>query len=119
LLEIADAWEILLFVDDASPLTAKVEAREDDRLGGCDVEVHDRRAGRCADEPPDLVAYGQREVPPALAPGAGAAGVPARRVLRNAVLGLDRHRPEGVADQVRGLREDREPVAVVGELHAA
>ena len=119
LLEVADGREVLLLVHDPPPLAAQVEAREDDRLGDRHVLVHDRRAGRRADETPDLVADGDRQLPPAFAPGPHAARVPRLRVPGQAARGLGGHRSQRVADQVRRLREDREALAVLGQLHGA
>jgi hypothetical protein len=119
LLEIADGWKVLLLVHDPSPLAAQVEAREDDGLGDRHVLVHHGRAGRRSDQAGDLVADGDRQLPPAFAPGPDAARVPRLRVPDQAVRGLGGHRPQRVADQVRRLREDREALAVVGQLHGA
>jgi hypothetical protein len=119
LLDIADGWEVLLLVHDSPPLAAQVEAREDDRLGDRHVLVHPGRAGRRTDQARDLVADGDRQLPPALAPGPDAARVPRLRVTGQAVRGLGGHRPQRVADQVRRLREDRKALAVVGQLHGA
>jgi hypothetical protein len=69
-MEVADGREVLLLVDDPVPLAAEVEAREHDRLGDRHVLVHHRRARRRADQSADLVADGDRHVPPALAPRA-------------------------------------------------
>ena len=119
LLEVAHGREVLLLVDDPVALPVEAEAREDDGLGDRHVLVHDGRAGRRSDEAAHLVADGDRHVPPAFAPGANTARVPAPRVFGEAALGLGRHRAERVADQVRRLREDRKPLAVVGQLHFA
>ena len=116
LLEVPDRREVLLLVHDPPPLSAQVEAREDDRLGDGHVLVHHRRARRRADQARDLVADGDRQLPPALAPGPDAARVPRVRVLGQAALGLGGHRAQRVADQIRRLREDREALAVVGQL---
>src|SRR5207249_3390633 len=69
------------------------------------------------DDAPDLVADGHRHRPPALAPGADPAGRPRARVLGQPPLRFGGHRAERVVDQVRGLPEDREALAVGEELH--
>ena len=116
LVEVAHRGEVALLVDDLPPLAAGLEAREDDRLGDGDVLVHRDAPGGRADDPGDLVADGQRQLPPALLPGAHAAGVPGARVLEHALLDRGRHRAQRVVDQVGRLREDREPVAVAEQV---
>ena len=82
LLEIADRGEVLLLVDDPVPFASQVEAGEDDCLGDGHVLVHDRGSRRRAHQPADLVADGERELPPALAPGADARGCPTTSHIR-------------------------------------
>ena len=112
LVDVAHAREVLALVDDAVAHARPLKAREDDRLGDRHVLVHADGAGRRADDPPDLVAHGERRRPPALAPRADAALRPRPRVLRDAVFHGRRHRAERVVDQVRRVLEDREAVAV-------
>jgi len=116
LVEVAHGREVALLVDDPSARAVEIEAREDNRLGDGDVLVHRDGPGRSADQPTDLVADGQRQLPPALAPGANAPRVPVARVAEDALLGGRGHRPERVVDQVGRLREDREALAVVEEF---
>jgi hypothetical protein len=117
LLEIAHRREVLLLVDDAVSARREAEAREDDCLRNRHVLVHDGRAWRRADQTADLVADGQGHLPPPLAPRASATFVPASGVLGEATLGLGRHWAQRVADQVRGLVEDRKSLAVVDQFH--
>ena len=119
LLHVAHRREEPLLEDDAVARRLQVEAREDDRLGDRHVLVHDGRAGRRADDPADQVADAEHRVPPAFAPGARAARRPLARELLQPALGLRRHRAERVVDQVRRRLEDREAIAVVGQLHGA
>src|SRR6266511_3309842 len=102
-----------LLVDDPPALALEAEAREDDGLGDRHVLVHRRRARRGADDPADLVADRQRKLPPALAPGPDPARFPGVRVVRKPALGVHGHGSERVVDQIRGLGQDRELVAVV------
>ena len=68
----------------------------------------------------DQVADAEDRVPPALAPRARAARRPLARELLQPPLRLGGHRAERVVDQVRRRLEDREAIAVVGELgHAS
>ena len=120
LVQVADARKVAFFVDDAvAARIDRTEAGHDDRLGDCDVLVHDGRPGRRPDDAADLVADGHRHLPPAFAPGADAAFLPHPRELEHALLGGGGHGAEGVVDEVRRVGEDREPVAVLGQLHAA
>ena len=74
---------------------------------------------RMSEFSPDLVADAQRQVPPALAPRSDPPRPPRFRVLENAGLGGCRHCGERVVDQVRGVREDREPIPISGDVHAS
>ncbi len=116
LVQVANRGEVALLVDDPATGAGEVEAREHDRLGDRHVLVHRHRSRRRADQAGDLVADRQRHLPPSLAPGADAAGLPVVRVVEHTSLGRRRHGTERVVDQVRGLREDREAIAVFGEL---
>ena len=113
LVEVAHGREVAPLVDDAVALGGRAEARQDDRLRDRDVLVHHRRAGRRADDAADLVADGQRQVPPPLPPRPDAALAPGAGVLRESLLCGGGHRPERVIDQVRRVLEDREPGAVL------
>ena len=116
--QVAHGGKVTLHVDDSAPLAAETEARQHDGLGDGDVLVHDRRAGRRPDEPGDLLADRQRDLPPALAPGANPPRAPGSRVVREPALGGTRHRAERVADEVRRVGQERKLLAVVGErLH--
>ena len=120
LVQVADARKVALFVNDAVAVWIdRPEAGHDDRLRDRDVLVHDGRAGRSPDDAADLIPDGHRHLPPALAPGTDAAFLPHPRVLEHAFLGGRRHRAERVVDEVRRIAEDREPLAVLGQLHAA
>jgi hypothetical protein len=115
LVQVAHRREVAGLVDDAvAPRVDRAKAREHDRLGDRHVLVHDRRPGWGADDAANLVADLHRHPPPALAPGADPACLPGVRVLDQPVLGGGGHRAERVVDQVRRLREDRKPVAIVG-----
>ena len=116
--QVAHRGKLALDVDDAVSRRLQPEAGEDDHHRDGHVLVHARRAGACADDPADLVADGQRHVPPALAPRADAARLPHARVLGEAVLGRGRHRGQRVVDQVGRVGQDREAVAVGGDVHA-
>src|SRR5439155_2078493 len=121
LVEVADRGEVVPLVDNA--VTARIdgeETREDDRLRDRDVLVHDRRPGRSADDPPHLVADGDRHLPPALPPRPDPALPPHAGVLGEPLLRFVRHGCQGVIDEVRGVGEDGELGAVVEEVaHAA
>ena len=118
LVQVTDGREVALLVHDAvAPRVERVEAREDDRLGDRDVLVHDRRARPGADDAPDLVADRDRHLPPAFGPRADAARLPRVRVLEHARLCGFGHRAERVVDQIGRVPEDREPIAVVRQLH--
>ena len=119
LVDVAHRGEVALLEDYLVARRLEPEAGEDDRLGDGHVLVHDRRAGRRTDDAADLVADGDRHRPPALAPGADPARRPDPRVLGDAVGGRGRHRAERVVDQIRRLGEDREALAVGGQLHGA
>ena len=116
LVEVAHRGEVAPLVDDPVPLRRRPEAGEDDRLSDGDVLVHHGRALGRADDPADLVADGERQVPPAFPPRPDPALAPRARVLGEPGLRAPRHRPERVVDQVGGLLEDRELGAVVEEL---
>ena len=116
LVEVTHRREVRLLVDDPVPLAAAREAREDDCLGNGHVLVHDDRAGRRAEDPPELVADRDRHLPPAFGPGTDPALAPRARVLAEVVLGRRRHRRERVVDQVRAGPEDREAVAVLRRI---
>ena len=114
LVEVADGREVRLLVDDPGSLPRPPEAREDDRLGDRHVLVHDDRARRRAEDPPELVADRDGHLPPPFRPRPDAALAPDARVLAKVVLGGRRHRRERVVDEVRAGLEDREAVAVLG-----
>jgi len=120
LVQVADARKVALLVDDAVAVRIdRPEAGHDDRLGDRDVLMHDGRPGRRPDDAADLVADGHGHLPPALAPGPDAAFLPHPCELEQAFLCGRRHRAERVVDEVRRVAEDREPLAVLGQLHAA
>ena len=116
LVEVADRREVRLLVDDPGPLVRLGKAREDNGLGDGHVLVHDDRVDGRAEDPAELVADRPRHVPPALAPAANPALAPHPRVLPQIVLGRRGHGREGVVDEVRAGREDREAVAIVGRV---
>jgi hypothetical protein len=116
LVQVAHRREVRLLVDDPVALAGRLEAREDDRLGDRHVLVHDDRAGRRAEDPAELVADGDRHLPPAFGPGANPALPPHAGVLAEVVLGGRGHRRERVVDEVRAGVEDRETAAVLGRV---
>ena len=115
--QVAHRGKLALDVDDPIPRRLQPEAGEDDHHRDGHVLVHARRAGAGADDPADLVADGERHVPPALAPRADAALLPHARVLGEVVLGRSRHRGQRVVDQVGGVGQDREAIPVGGHVH--
>ncbi len=116
LVEVAHRREVRLLVDDAVPLARPCEAGKDDRLRHRHVLMHHDRAGRCTEDPAELVADRDRHLPPAFPPGPDAALAPGARVLAEVVLGRRRHRRERVVDEVGARGEDREPVAIPGRI---
>ena len=116
LVEVANGREVRLLVDDAVARARLPEAREHDLFRDGHVLVHHGAAGRRADDAADLVADGDRHLPPAFAPRADPALAPHARVLEQAVLGRCRHRRERVVDQIRAVAEDREAVAILEEV---
>ena len=117
LVQVAHRREVGALVDDAvSRGIDRPEAREHDRLGNRNVLLHHRRSGRCADDPPDLVADPHRRRPPPLGPGADPTLGPHPGELGQQLGRTSRHRPERVAREVRRALEDRELGAVVEKL---
>ena len=116
LVEVANRREVALLVDDPAALPFESEAREHDRFGQRHVLVHGDGLRSSPDQPPDLLADGQRQLPPTLFPGADAARVPGPRVLGEALLDGRGHGAQRVVDQVGRLREDRESVAVLEQV---
>ena len=116
LVQVAHRGEVRRLVDDPVALAGRREAGEDDRLCDGHVLVHDDRARGRAEDPPELVADGDRHLPPALGPGPDAALPPGARVLAKVVLGRRRHGGKRVVDEVRAGLEDREAVAILGRV---
>src|ERR1051325_4892437 len=100
LVGVHDGREFELGVDDlvASRLGRGVEAGEDDGHADRDVLVHRDRASVGPDDSADLVAHGERHLPPAFGPRAHAARRPGFGVGVQALERLARHRAEAVRD---------------------
>jgi hypothetical protein len=116
LVQVAHRGEVRLLVHDPVAHARVAEAGEHDLLRDGDVLVHDDRPRGRPQDPRELVAHRERQLPPALAPGADAALAPGAGVLEEPRLRGRRHGGERVVDQVDAVAEDRKPVAAGEEL---
>src|SRR6185437_1335403 len=85
--------------------------------GGYVLKSGDRAASRIH-EPADLVAHLSGQHPPALFPGAYAAGGPGVGIAVEGVVHAARHGAEGIADEVGGSLQDGEFGAVTQQVVA-
>src|SRR5680860_573510 len=72
-----------------------------------------------SDDRGKLVANAQGHVPPSLAPGVNPALCPFGCIELQFLLGVDWHRPERVADEIRGSLEHGEPFSIRGQIHGS